>query len=92
MSTDDDPPESRIAALEATVDQLNERMGSVEIEIRRLREDLNDFRQENREWSSHEELCTEFERMQISIRNWALSVVLALSVYMLIVDLLVGLF
>lgn len=48
---DSDALESRIAALEATTAQMNERLGRVEDEIRELRSEMNDLRDSVRNWA-----------------------------------------
>lgn len=67
MSTDtDDRLESRVAALEATTDQLNERMGALEDRMGRLEDRMAD-------------LETEMNKLRDSFRNWAVFTVLALG-------------
>lgn len=48
---DADRLESRVASLEATTEQLNERMGRIEDELRDLRTEMNALRDSVRNWA-----------------------------------------
>lgn len=69
MSTDtadDDRLESRVRGLEATTDQLNERIGELNTRIGRLEDRMDD-------------LQSEMNALRDSVRNWAVFTVLAIG-------------